>query len=80
MFAMSAQSIVEQLLSSNAQWAKAVKETDSSFFPDSAKGQTPQVNLLNMIKRLRLIDFPDPLDWLLGLSRSRICNYCQQAW
>ncbi|KAF5357925.1 hypothetical protein D9756_001434 [Leucocoprinus leucothites] len=38
---MSAQSAVEQLLSSNAQWAKVVAQAEPGFFPESAKGQTP---------------------------------------
>jgi carbonic anhydrase len=32
-----------KILSNNAQWAAAVNTADPSFFPESAKGQTPKV-------------------------------------
>ncbi|KAJ3571062.1 hypothetical protein NP233_g4004 [Leucocoprinus birnbaumii] len=39
---MASQSAVDNLFSSNAQWAQAVTQADPDFFINSAKGQSPQ--------------------------------------
>lgn len=39
----AAQSAVERLLGSNAQWAEDVKQAEPDFFTECAKGQSPHV-------------------------------------
>ncbi|KAG8898818.1 hypothetical protein FRB99_007136 [Tulasnella sp. 403] len=34
---------IQRMFSANAQWASDVKELDPSFFPESAKGQSPKL-------------------------------------
>ena len=41
----SADPALMRLLLANAQWAQAVTEGDINFFPQSVKGQTPEVSL-----------------------------------
>jgi len=38
-------SILQNLLQNNIQWAQAVLEADPDFFKESAKTQSPQVSL-----------------------------------
>lgn len=38
-------SVIQQLLQNNAEWAKAVENAKPDFFVQSAQGQSPQVSL-----------------------------------
>lgn len=41
--ALTGANVIARLLSSNAQWARDVADSDSGFFDESAKGQQPKV-------------------------------------
>ena len=51
----SADPALARLLLANAQWARAVTEGDINFFPQSVKGQTPEVSLSLPLRRCRTI-------------------------
>lgn len=51
-----ADKFIADLLSDNATWAAGVTANDRDFFPESARGQSPQVRSLAFISALTVND------------------------